>query len=1181
MTCPVCGTPTVPGAKFCFACGAALPEGGGGEGEAERRLVTVLFGDLSEFTSWSEDLDPERVGVVTDRVLATLAQAVIDFGGHVDKLTGDGLMAVFGAPTAHEDDAERAVRAAARMQTAVRRVVEEESGGGRRLGLRVGLNTGIVLAGIQAHLSYTVVGDTVNTASRLSDAAGVGAVFAGRDTALATMPIASWRSLPPLRLKGKREPVPAYELVGLRSASASRLGLGDEATMIGRDAELGLLMGRVLEVSDRVQPRAVLVTGDAGIGKTRLAQELSRFAGELPGARVLWGRCAPYGEGRDLASVAEMVRTACGIGEADDADTARERVARTVARLEHPAYAGVVPRAMAERLRALLGLEPDTGTALRDAATPGTAVGGDQVRQAVAALFTALAADGPLVLVTDDLHWATPVMLSGLLDVVAQTRGRVLLLGVGRPDMLELTTAGGRASEGDGEPWWRALPDVELLPLLPLEESATERLLRAYLGTPDGEVDASVRVALLSRAQGNPFFLAELLHLLVDRGALVRVDDRWVVSGELPDGVLPAGVRAVLAARIDGLDGQAKGVLRDAAVLGLRVTVEGLVAVGKASGHGDPAGVHTAVGVLVERRLLESDSDEGSYRFAHTLVRDVAYAGLAKADRARRHAAAASFAETSQALSREAARSAEADASAASHGERAVRLAVEMGLAADDPAWLARGIAFTALARLGHGGLARDDNALAEGLFRRALALGHPVYGEELPDDLLVPVRVGHAQALAALHRLDEAEEQLGPALDAYEDGVRASALVVLGEVRRKRGQVVAAREAFVSALAAAASAGVDRLSGEALRQLGLLDYFDGRLRDAEERFRQAHALAVQVDDPRGAGWALQHLAWSATTRGDYPLADRTLEQAADVFSSLEDSGGLSWVAGTEGFVRLLQGRLAEARELAQSVLPLGEAIGERWGVAALLTIDALAAAELGDVAVAVAEAEQARSRFADVGDVWGEALALTALGIAARGADEPDLAVRLLGEAVERSEQSRYPLISSLALVAMGYAHLDRGDLEGAEAAAWRSCALLAGLDLDASAPLGAKVLLAQVLRARGRLAEALAEIDAALTVTAAPALLFPRRQALAHRAGILLQLDRVDEALTTAREAVATPSEDVRAQVLALRALGSALRATGDEPAATAAVEQALEVARSTGQRSEIAATERLLHA
>jgi class 3 adenylate cyclase/tetratricopeptide (TPR) repeat protein len=1105
MTCPVCGTPTVPNARFCFACGTALPEATGSDTDAERRLVTVLFGDLSDFTSWSEDLDPERVGGVTDRVLATLAGAVTEFGGHVDKLTGDGLMAVFGAPTAHEDDAERAVRAAARMQTSVRRVVEEESGGGRRLGLRVGLNTGIVLAGIQAHLSYTVVGDTVNTASRLSDAAGVGAVLAGRDTALATMGIASWRSLPPLRLKGKRELVPAYELVALRPASASRLGLSDEAPMIGRDAELGLLVGRVLEAGDRATPRAVLVTGDAGVGKTRLAQEISRFAGELPGSRVLWGRCPPFGEGRDLASVAEMVRTACGIGEADDVETARERVRRTVGRLEHPAYSGVVPRAMAERLSALLGLEPGDVGAPRDAAAPGAAVGGDQVRQAVAALFTALAVDGPLVLVMDDLHWATPVMISGLLDVVAQTQGGVLLVGVGRPDMLELPTRDGDA--GERAPWWEALPDVEVLPLVPLEDTATERLLQAYLRTPTGQVDPSVRSALLSRAQGNPFFLAELLHLLVDRGALVREGERWAVSAELPEGLLPAGVRAVLAARIDGLDGAAKGVLRDAAVLGLHVTLPGLVAVGRASGHGDPTVVQAAVETLVERRLLEPESRqpdaEASYRFGHTLVRDAAYAGLAKADRARRHAAAAQFAETSQALSPAAARSAEADAAAASQGERAVRLAVEMGLPRSDPSWAARSTAFAGLSRLGHAALGRDDSPAAESLFRRALTLDDAVYGDPLPDQLVVPVRVGFAQALAALHRLDE----------------------------------------------------------------------------AEERFRQAHALAVQVGDPRGAGWALQHLAWGATTRGDYALADRVLEQAAEVFSSLEDTGGLSWVAGTEGFVRLLQGRLAEARELAQSVLPLGEAVGERWGVAALLTIEAWAAAELGDVAVAAQEAAQARGRFADLGDGWGESLALTAQGVAARGDDEPDRAVELLEEAVRLSDQSRYPVTGSLALVALGYAHLDRGDLEGAEAAAWRASALVAGLDLDPSAPLGAKVLLAQVLRARGRLVEALEEIDAALCVSQTAALLFPRRQALAHRAGVLLQLDRVEEALTTAQEAVATPAEDVRARVLALRVLGSALRASGNAEAARAAFGQALEVARSTGHRSEIAATQRLL--
>src|SRR5437764_1015318 len=229
LVCPVCGTPPVPGARFCHNCGAVLDIAGTSDPTAERRIVTVLFGDLSDFTAWAEDLDPERVGVVTDRVLAALSRATTDTGGRVDKLTGDGVMAVFGAPTAHEDDAERAVRAAARMQADVRRLMAEETGGGRRMGLRVGLNTGEVLAGVQAHLTYTVV------------------------------------------------------------------------------------------------------------GKTRLAVELARFATELPDVRVLWGRCTPYGEGRELAPLAEWMRTAFGVVEGDDATTAESKARRALARLGQPA----------------------------------------------------------------------------------------------------------------------------------------------------------------------------------------------------------------------------------------------------------------------------------------------------------------------------------------------------------------------------------------------------------------------------------------------------------------------------------------------------------------------------------------------------------------------------------------------------------------------------------------------------------------------------------------------------------------------------------------------------------------------------------------------------------------------------------------------------------------------------
>jgi class 3 adenylate cyclase/tetratricopeptide (TPR) repeat protein len=1161
MTCPVCGTPLVPGARFCFHCGTALHETMT-EGETERRIVTVLFGDLTDFTSWAEDLDPERVGVVTDRVLASLAGIVTEFGGHVDKLVGDGLMAVFGAPTAHEDDAERAVRAAARMQTVVRRLVAEESGGGRQLGLRVGLNTGQVIAGVQAQLSYTVVGDTVNTASRLSDSAGPGAVVAGRDTALATMPIASWRALQPLRLKGKREPVEAFELTGLRPAGATRLGLGDEAPFLGRDAELGLLIGRANDALDRRTPRTVLVTGEAGVGKTRLAQELTRFVGELPDARVLWGRSAPYGEGRDLAAVAEMVRTACGIEDSDDVETARERVARVVARLEREGRQELPPH-LEESLRLLLGLEDLDLGAPRDRATPGAPVGGDRVREAVAALFTALAREGPLVLVLDDLHWATPTMVDGLLHVARRVHGGVLLVALGRLDMLAVPSR---------PEWWMGLPEAELLPLAPLEESATERLLRAYLGTQD--VDDDVREALLSRAQGNPFFLAELLHLLVDRGVLRHGEHGWVLNGQLPDDVLPAGVQAVLAARIDDLDGPTKGVLRDASVVGLRVTLPALEAVGRASGHGDPEVVRQAVATLVDRRLLEEDDD--AYRFAHTLVRDVAYAGLAKVDRARRHAAVAAWAQDATA------RSAQADVISASQGERAVRLAAEMGLPPEDPSWGARGIAFAALARLAQLALGRDDNTQAEAVLARALALSGADFGEPLPDDLLVPVRVAHAQALAALHRLEEAEAELVPALDGPEDAIRSGALLVLGEVRRKRGDLSGARKAFVSALASAAASGVERLSGEALRQLGLLDYFDGRLGDAEQRFEEAHALATQVGDERGAGWALQHLAWSATTRGDYPRADEALDAAVEVFARLEDTGGLAWVAGTEGFVRALEGRFTEARDLARSLLPVGEQNNERWGVAALLTIDAIAAAELGDVVVAASEAERARARFAEVGDTWGQSLALCAAGISARGADLPDRAVAFLEQAVDLAERGGHSLNAALAMVALGWSQLDRGRLDAAEACVWKVGAALSGLDLEPHAALGARVLLAQVLRRRGQLEEAVAELDAALDAAGeAPGLLFPRRQALAHRAGTLLELGRNDDALASARAAVATPAEDVRSQVLALRALGTCLRAGGDEPAAVAALTQALQISRSTGQRSEVAASERALAA
>src|SRR4051812_12037607 len=580
QACAACGTTVVAHAQFCHACGvplSALPR----QEVAERRVVTVLFGDLSDFTAWAEDLDPERVGEVTDRVLAGLARTVTDFDGHVDKLTGDGIMAVFGAPTAHEDDTERAVRAAAAMQETVRQLVADESGGGRRLGLRVGLNTGEVLAGVQAALAYTVVGDTVNTASRLSDVAVVGSVYAGRETALATMSVTSWRPLPPQRLKGKREPVQAYELVALRPTATTRLGLGDEVPFVGRDAEIGRMIATCLDVVEGDRPGTLAVTGEAGGGKTRAAQELVRFAGELPRARVLGARPTPEGEGRRLSPLVDIVRPACGISDADTPQQTIERVRRTVERLDHPSSAWWAPTTLIDRLLTLLGLTDDNGHGSPSQSAPADPVPRDGVFDGVAVLLRALAEEGPLLVVIDDLQWASDELRRALSEIAQRLRGSVLLVLVGR----------------DGLPT-TGLPHPVALPLEPLADEPADELLSAFLG--GAELERRTRDNLLGRARGNPYFLAELLHLLVDRGLLRRSGTSWAPVGPLPDEVLPAGVQAVLAARIDDLEPGARAVLRAAAVLGSRFPVDAIAAVERRP----PAEVREALDELAARQLL-------------------------------------------------------------------------------------------------------------------------------------------------------------------------------------------------------------------------------------------------------------------------------------------------------------------------------------------------------------------------------------------------------------------------------------------------------------------------------------------------------------------------------------------------------------------------------------------------
>ncbi|RQX20505.1 adenylate/guanylate cyclase domain-containing protein [Micromonospora ureilytica] len=1207
MTCPVCGTVAVPGARFCHNCGAALPAAATLPA-AERRVVTVLFGDLSEFTSWSEDLDPERVGAVTDRVLAALAGAVKTFGGHVDKLTGDGIMAVFGAPVAHEDDAERAVRAALSMQRAVRRVLDDERGGGAPLGLRVGLNTGDVIAGIQAAIEYTVIGDTVNTAARLADAAAVGAVYAGGRTAAATRHVSSWRALRPLRLKGKREPVEAYELLGLLDAPGTRSGLGDEAPYVGRETEIGRVAGRLAEVIDQGDPRVLLMTAEAGIGKSRFAAEVERLAAGYDvgagryaahtGARVLSVRCAAFGERRRLAPLADLVRAAVGLPS--DASTAltrpavEERLRRLGQRLARSG-AETAPIAT-EQLLALLGyaeLPAHSGTDSGEWGGSGIpAADAEVVPNAVADLLSGLASEAPLVIVVDDLHDATPETISALGLTLSRLTGPVLVLLLGRPELVRTSGALTRVA------------DAEVHSLPPLRGADAARLLTTYLG--GGKLPQADADRLLATAQGNPFYLAELVTLLIERGALTTESVRgaastrgaagersgsgereqsgsagWrLVPGSLGSRLLSRDLAAVLAARIDALPPDARSVLRDAAVTGDTVPTGALEAMREQYGRRDgrPSAVvavelDRAVEELLQRRMLHRSRT--GYSFATPLMREAAYAGVSKAELAERHAALARWAapvddataSTVGGFTDEA-----RDDFVATHVERAATLADAVKLRPDAPARAVVPLGVAALGRAARRSLSAGEPAMAVEYAERATELAR--------DGVPAADRVVHARALLQVGRVSDAlayAEKI--AANAGDEVTRVSALLLAGQAQETLGDQGRAVTAWQEALQVATEGRLPIQRATAMRRLGMADFVAGRLSQASSRLAASYQVSLGAQDRRGQAWSLQNLAWVTTTRGDFAGTDAVLGRAARLFAELKDPYGRAWLRGTTAFARLLAGRLREACRMAQVFLPFGERVGEAWAVGTLRAVAAFATAELGDLAEADREARRAYREFAAASDDWGRGFALVVRAVVARGLGEPEHAADLLTDALAYAERTSHPLLTGMAGTLRGFVALDMGDCETAERVARSVLTAVEPHNPQAPAQVAPRVLLATARLAAGDSATAVGLLAPVATAAAnAPSLLFSRRQTMAQYAAALLAHGQREQALDWARRAVTAPAEDVRSQVIAASVLAEALAACGRPAEALSCAQEAVRLAYATEQRSERAAADAL---
>ena len=1167
MTCPVCATVTVPGANFCHNCGVALPSAANVPA-AERRVVTVLFGDLSDFTAWAEGVDPERVGAVTDRVLAALAGAVKTFGGHVDKLTGDGIMAVFGAPVAHEDDPERAVRAALAMQRAVRRVLDDERGGGAPSGLRVGVNSGEVVAGVQASLEYTVIGDTVNTAARLADSATVGTVYAGAATAAATRHVVSWRRLLPLRLKGKRDAVEAYELLGPLDAPGTRSGLGDEGPFVGRETEIALIASRLAEVVDRGESHVLVFTADAGLGKSRIAAEAARFAAGFErgtgGARVLSIRCAAYGERWRLGPLSDLVRVAIGLPDqavAPSRAAAEERLRRVAAIVER--RTGTPPRLQTEQLLSLLGYaeSPERPGHLRADRVDGDA---EAAPAAVAELLSALAAEAPLMVTVDDLQNASPRTVNALGATLNRLAGPVLVVLLSRP---EIVRAAGALTR---------LPDAEVHAVPALRGAEAARLLSAYLG--NGRLSASDTDRLLATAQGNPFYLAELVTLLLERGALTKSDAGWQLAPQSLSGrLLSRDLAAVLAARIDALPADSRAILRDASVVGDTVPAEALAAVREQQSSVDarPAAVaandlERALDELLHRRMLLRT--RGGYLFATPLLREAAYAGVGKADLADRHAGLARWAA---ALDRPVPGLGWADetidAFIADQAERAAALADAVSLRPEATARSVGPLGVEALGRLARTAIRAGEPDQAARFAQRAGALG----GGVLP----APDRLVLSSALLQLGRVADAlaEAEKAGAEAADDPASRARALIIAGRAYRLLGDTDRGDRAWQEALAVAPADALPAERAEALRRIGMEDYLRGRLGEAKAGFSEALTIAEQSGDRRGEAWALQNLAWVATTVGDFASADATLGRAARQFAELRDTTGRAWLRGTTAFTRLMAGRLHEARRLAEAFLPFGERVGEHWAVGTLRAVGAFAAAELGDLTSADRDARRAYREFDEIDDDWGRGFALVVRGVVARGLGEPAHAVDLLSEACRYGERTGHPLLIGVACTIRGFASLEVGDPVGAESDAHAVLAVVKPLNVVEAARVGPRVLLGRARLAVGDIEASLLALSEIVESDAAPSVLVSRRQAVAEYAAALLCAGRVDDALAAAHRAADLPADDVRSQVVATRVLARALSATGHKPEARQAAADAVRIAYSTQQVSERAAADR----
>jgi class 3 adenylate cyclase/tetratricopeptide (TPR) repeat protein len=616
--CPSCGTPNAPSVKFCGECGAGLSSSTAtpadparGAPAAERRLVSVLFVDLVGFTAASEERDAEDTRELLTRYFDLARTIVGRYGGTIEKFIGDAVMAVWGAPVAQEDDAERAVRAALDLVAAVQELDPT-------LTARAGVMTGEAAVTIGADGQGMVAGDLVNTASRVQSTAEVGAVLVGQATRRASEAAIAFEDAGEHEVKGKAEPMTLFRALRVTAGrGGDRKSIGLEAPFVGRESELRLVKDLFHATADESRARLVSVVGVAGVGKSRLAWEFFKYVDGLTEG-IWWhhGRCLAYGDGVAYWALAEMVRGRIGALEDDDPRTTATRLRETLA--AH--FADAEERSWVEqRVLPLVGLGERAPSVDREDLFP-----------AWRRFFERLAEQGPLVLVFEDLHWADEGLVAFVEHLLDWSRGlAIFVMTLSRAEIVE---------RHPGFPG--ATRSSTTLPLEPLTGESMDALLQGLVpGLPD-----EVRSRIRERADGIPLYAVETVRMLLDRGLLELAGSEYRITGPVESLEVPETLHALIASRLDGLPEDEHRVLQDAAVLGKTFTRRGLAAL---SGLSEEA-IEPLVGALRRKELLYLETDarsaeRGQLGFLQALVQRVAYETLSRRERRSRHLAAATF----------------------------------------------------------------------------------------------------------------------------------------------------------------------------------------------------------------------------------------------------------------------------------------------------------------------------------------------------------------------------------------------------------------------------------------------------------------------------------------------------------------------------------------------------------